>query len=482
MEPFLTLVALIGIVVVVASLLSGALERSAVPVVVAFLALGALLGPWGLGLISIGLDSPILRVLATLALVLVLFSDAVTVDLKGLRSHRGLLLRVLGPGTLMPAIVIAGAARLLLDLPWPAAILLGAALASTDPVMLRSALRSPALPDPARAALRLETGMNDIVLLPVVVLAMAAMGGGAAHGTTGAPDPVRATVGLFVLGPLFGLLVGGVGIAALSWVRRRTGVRRDYESIYALGLAFCAFAAAEAVGGSGFVAAFAAGIVIDARDTELCDCFMEYGEATSEMFLLLTFVALGTALMWTGFGAVDARTLGFTAVALVARTLVLLPLLGGSGLGKRERMLIALLGPRGLSTLLLVLLPVFAGVAGARELFPIAALVVLASILVHGGAIAWLLRARGRGAERGPAILPGSEPAQGTDLTITLEQLDALRERGETLVIADARKDAAWYGEPIKVAGAIRIDPDDPVAEARARGVPPAATIAVYCA
>lgn len=479
MEPFVTVVALIGIVVVVAALLSGALERSAVPVVAVFLALGALLGPWGLGLIRVDLDSPILQVLATLALALVLFTDAVTVDLKGLRSHLGLLARVLVPGTLIPALVLTLAARWLFELPWPAAAILGAALASTDPVMLRPALRPRVLPERSRAALRIETGMNDIVLLPVIVIAMAAIGGSGPHGTEGASLP-RTVFGLFVLGPLLGVLVGVAGIAALSWVRRRTGIRRDYESIYALGLAFCAFAAAEGVGGSGFVAAFAAGIVIDARDTELCDCFLEFGEATSEMFLLLTFVALGTMIMWTGLDVIGGRTLAFVAIALTVRPLVLYPVLRGAGLDARERLRIALLGPRGLSSLLLVLLPVFAGVPGASGLVPIVCLVVLVSLVVHGVAIAWVLR-RSRDS-RAAAETPSQGAGPVEEIRITPDELDALRATGETVVLVDARKNDVYYTDGRKAAGAVRLDPDDPAEDARARQIPRAATIAVYCA
>src|SRR5512134_1185102 len=100
MEPFVTLLALIGIVIVVASLLSGAIERSGVPLVAAFLGLGAALGPWGLGLVEIGLDSPALAILATLALALVLFSDAVTIETGQLRARWSLAWRLLVPGTL----------------------------------------------------------------------------------------------------------------------------------------------------------------------------------------------------------------------------------------------------------------------------------------------------------------------------------------------------------------------------------------------
>ena len=82
---------------------------------------------------------------------------------------------------------------------------------------------------------------------------------------------------------------------SLDRVRSRVGVRRDYESLYALGVAFTAFAAAEAVGGSGFLAAFAGGLMVAALDVELCDCFLDYGEASAEMFLLLTFVAFGAS-------------------------------------------------------------------------------------------------------------------------------------------------------------------------------------------
>jgi len=72
-------------------------------------------------------------------------------------------------------------------------------------------------------------------------------------------------------------------------------VRRDYESLYSLGIAFTAFAAAETVHGSGFLAAFAAGMTIAALDVELCDCFVEYGAVTAEMLLLFTFVLLGSS-------------------------------------------------------------------------------------------------------------------------------------------------------------------------------------------
>ena len=495
---FAAVLMMIGIVIIASSLLSGAVERSGLPGVAIFLLIGIVLGPSGLGLVEFGLQSPNLQVLATLALVLVLFTDAIGADIGEIRRQRRLAVLILGPGTLLPAAILAVAARLLLDLPLPMAAILGAALASTDPVLLRTLIRHPDIPPSARLGLRLESGMNDAILLPVVVLAMLALYGGAEAAEN---DVARHVVGLFLLGPALGALVGYVAITLLDQVRRRVGVRRDYESLYALGVAFTAFAAAETVGGSGFLAGFAAGLVIAWLDVELCDCFLDYGEASAEMFLLLTFVAFGTGLIWTGFSvAGDWRVLLFAALALFIRTAVLLPVLARSGIDRRSRRLIALFGPRGLSSLLLVLLPVFAGIPGAERLFVITCLVVLLSVVVHGGGIALYLRRRARGELRptAPAATAGPAPrparpapvvsdtrptavAPAAPERITIEELQRLRRSGEPVVVADVRTERSYRDDPNIGAGAIRLPPDDAVRLARERRLDQHATLVLYC-
>ncbi len=209
-------------------------------------------------LLDIGFDSPALHALAMLGLALLLFSDAVTIDLKQVRTEKHLLWRLLGPGTLIPAGLVSLSARFLLDVPWPAAAILGAALASTDAVLLRGAFRSGAMPERSRTALRIETGANDVLLLPIVVLSMIALRAHVSGQSVAGADLGRSLVGLFLLGPLLGAVVGWLGIVALDQIRSKIGVRRDYESLYALGLAFSSFALAESVGGSGFLAAFSA--------------------------------------------------------------------------------------------------------------------------------------------------------------------------------------------------------------------------------
>jgi NhaP-type Na+/H+ or K+/H+ antiporter len=341
-ESFAAILALVGIVIVVAALLSGFIERSNFPQVAAFLALGAVLGPSGLGLLHVNLDSPILRVVATLSLALVLFTDALSLNLSEVRKRAGLALLVLGPGTLSSAALISFLAWWLLDLPPAAAIVLGASLASTDPVLLRGLLRMPALPGDARVALRLESGLNDVVLLPIVLVAMLFMGSATGSTDGEATNWVKLGLDLFLLGPVAGIIVGLLGVATLDLVRRRIGIRRDYESLYSLGIAFAAFAAAETVHGSGFLAVFMAGLTISALDVELCDCFREYGETTAELALLFTFVLLGSSLIWSGFPLISVAALVFAFGTIMSRPITFLASLLPTNLDHKSKGLIRL--------------------------------------------------------------------------------------------------------------------------------------------
>jgi NhaP-type Na+/H+ and K+/H+ antiporter len=268
-------------------------------------------------------------------------------------------------------------------------------------------------------------------------------------------------------------------------MRRWVGVRRDYESLYALGLAFSAYALAEAAHGSGFLGAFAAGLTIAASDAELCDCFLDFGQAAAEMFLLFTFVAFGSSLIWTGLAGITWQGLVFAALALGLRSAVLAVALPRKDLDARSRRLIVWFGPRGLSTLLLVLLPVFAGLPGADRLFAPAALVVLLSVVVHGGAL--MLGRKPRGGRALPLVQEPAPPSVETAPVerrdrITLAELKALQARGEQVVLLDVRKDRAWNESEEKARGAIRLPPERAVQSAADLALPRHAWLVAYCA
>src|ERR687893_2097887 len=203
-ESLIAALAIIGAVIIVSALLSGLIERSGFPQVAVFLALGAALGPAGVGVLDISLDSSALRVVATLSLTLVLFTDAVSLNIAEVRRRATLALRLLGPGTLLTAALIALAGWWLLSLPAASAAILGAALASSDPVLLRGLLRRRDIPADARHALQLESGLNDVVLLPVVLIAMAFLN----EGRLDSAGFAKLGLNLFILGPGAGILIG----------------------------------------------------------------------------------------------------------------------------------------------------------------------------------------------------------------------------------------------------------------------------------
>lgn len=466
---FAAMLAMVGVVIVVSTLLSGIIDKTGLPHVAVFLLLGAVVGPAGIALLDPHLDSPLVQVVATLSLALVLFTDAIGLDVKELRRHAGLAVRVLGPGTILSAAATGALAWAFLGLSPAAAAVLGAALASTDPVLLRGLTRRSDIHPTARLALRLESGLNDAVLLPIVIVAMAFLGqDGARLG--------KILLSVALLGPLAGVGVGFVAVSALTLVRKRFGVRRDYESIYSLGVAFTAYAAADALHASGFLAAFAAGLTIVVLDVELCDCFLEYGETTAEMALLFTFVLFGASSIWSAFQVISPATLAFAVAVLLLRPLIFAVSLVGSGVDRKGRLLIGWFGPRGLSSLLLVLLPVFAGLPGATELFQLCSLVVLASVVVHGGSLI-VLRRRAPPAEAAP---PPPEPARA-DVPIRIGIADAAALPQAAFLDVRTQRSAADSKEQIR--GSRRVDPADDVAgQVRRLGIAADATIILYCA
>ncbi len=495
-DAFVTSLAIIGIVIIVSALLSGLVDKSGLPQVAVFILMGAALGPAGFGVFDMRLDSPVLRVVATLSLTLVLFTDAVTLNTKEVRRYAGLTFRMLGPGTIVCAALTALAAWWLLGIPPTLATILGAALASTDPVLLRSLLKRTDIPSEARLALRLESGLNDVVLLPIVAVAMALTlnhdpetGGGLA----------KMGFGLFVLGPGAGIAIGLIAVSALDLLRKRVGIRRDYESLYSLGVAFTAYAAAEAVHGSGFLAAFAAGITIAALDVELCDCFVEYGGVTAEMLLLFTFVIFGSSLIWSGFQGLDMRTVIFAAFAILIRVPVYLLSLIGSHMDMRGRMVIAWYGPSGLSSLLLILLPVFVGIAGSDQLFRISAFIVLISIVIHGFTPSLLARFCAKsGTEETPELEPvqpqpametrslpviesPSAMAVGTQ-SITLEEFEGLQKSGENVILLDVRTERSREPSEFQAKGSVRMEPEGVLVQANKLKLPKDAWLIAYCA
>jgi NhaP-type Na+/H+ or K+/H+ antiporter len=459
--------ALVAVVLTVSALAAGLVERAPLSFPMIFLGLGFLLGPRGLDVMKLEVDSPELEAVATLTLALVLFLDAVNLEFARERKEWLVPALSLGPGTLLIVAMVAGAGILLLDMTPLIAFLLGAVLASTDPVVLRDVVRDRRLPSSVRQALRVEAGTNDIVVLPLVIVLAAIARGDV--GDTG--DWLLFAVQLLVVGPAAGFAVGAVGSELMSRADARFDIRREYQALFGVGLVLGAYAAGVGVGGDGFLAAFAAGFAVTILDRELCDCFMEFGEAAAEMAMLLAFVMFGVVVSDSLALLPPWETVALAALTiLVARpvALGLLLSLRGVALSPSARAFIAWFGPRGLNSLLFALLVVVSGVPDSGLLFAATGAVVLASVLAHGISAtpitSWYARkvAAATLAEEREDTASGLFAAHTDDVErITVDELNTLLSSDDPPIVLDVRSRSQYERDAGGIPGGIRVMLDD---------------------
>ena len=459
--------ALVAVVLTVSALAAGVVERAPLTFPMIFLGLGFMLGPRGFEVMDLDVRSPELETVATLTLALVLFLDAVNLEVARERKEWLVPALALGPGTLAIVAIVAGAGMLLLDMSPVIAFLLGAVLSSTDPVVLRDIVRDRRLPSSVRHALRVEAGTNDVVVLPLVIV-LAAIGRG---DVGGAGDWLLFALQLLVIGPAAGFAVGALGSELMSRADARFHIRREYQALYGIGLVLGAYAAGVGVGGDGFLAAFAAGFAVTILDRELCDCFLEFGDAAAEMAMLLAFVMFGVVVS-NSFALLPLwETIALATVTLlVARpaSLGLLLSLRGVALSVPARALIAWFGPRGLNSLLFALLVVLNDVPGSRLLFAATGAVVVASVLAHGATATpvtgWYARkvAAATLAEEREDTASGLFAWQVDDVErIGVEELNALLSGDDPPIVLDVRSRSQFQRDAGAIPGSTRVILDD---------------------
>lgn len=483
MPDLLTPFALVAVVLMVAGLGSGLVARAPISFPMVFLGLGFLLGERGLSVIHVGPHDLGLEAIAVLSLSFVLFLDAVNLRLDELGNDWLVPILSLGPGTVLTVLLVAGAAGLLLGMPPVQALLLGAILSSVDPVVLRDVVRDRRIPKSIRQALKTEAGTNDVVVLPIIlVLATISLG----H-VGGVGDWLVLLGRLFVLGPLVGLAVGFGAVWLIKQARTYTPIPREYRALYGVGSILAAYVAGEAVGGSGFLSVFAAGAVVVALDYDLCDCFLDYGEVTSEMAMLMAFLLFG-ALLSTSLDTVPLLpALAFAAVVLVvARPIAISLALLRVSISPRARAFIGWFGPRGLSSLLFGLLLVADGVPGAEQILAVAGVVVIASVIAHGVSAAPLAARYGRAvaretlAEEREGTTSGLfRPAAGDVPRIGPQELADRLAGTNPPIVLDVRTRSAYGRNEVQIPGSVRIVPDE-ITE-WAAGRPHEQPVVAYC-
>ena len=464
MPDFLAMFSVIAIILLVPALASGIVARTPLSFPILFMGLGFLLGGNFLGFIGVDAHSPTLEVVATFTLSLVLFLDAINLQIDQLGRRWLIPALILGPGTAIIIVLGATPLALILGFGWTMAFLGGAILASTDPVVLRELMRDRRIPRSIRQILKIEAGTNDLIVLPIILILIAV-------GQTEGRDTgqwVVLLVQLLITGPAIGAFIGAFGALLMKRMDARLNIRTEHQALSGIGIVLLAYTAATSVGGDGFLAAFAAGLAVSLSNRRLCNSFMQYGEVTSEMAMLFAFVLFGAALstMLHATNVILSLVLAGLVIFII-RPAVLSVVLSRTRMSFEAKSLIAWFGPRGLNSLLLALLAVQADVPGAEMLLATVGIVVLASTGIHGASStpigAWYQKRASKNylAEEQTATADNLIVEDDSEvMLITPEQLFQLISSPHRPIILDVRSRTAYERARSRIPDSVRVEPD----------------------
>jgi NhaP-type Na+/H+ or K+/H+ antiporter len=378
-------VAVIAGGLLVFSLVSGRLHGTIVTPPMVFIVFGFVVGADGLAIADVNPDHSTIHFVAELTLILVLFTDAARINVTRLHRDHNLPVRMLLLG--LPLTIAAGAIVAMQIFPdlffWEAA-LLAALLAPTDAALGQSVLTEKAIPVRIRQAINVESGLNDGIALPTVLLFAALASAHVDGADTG--EWIRFGLMQIALGPVAGIAIGFVGARALDTAIARGWASDAFQGIGILALALFTYVGAELVGGNGFIAAFLGGMVFGNTIRHPCTFLFEFMETEGVLLVLITFFIFGAALLPEGLGNFNPSVLLYAVLSLtLIRMIPISVSLLGTGLRLPTHLLLGWFGPRGLASILFVLLILEeTEVVHRSELLSITIATVALSALCHG--------------------------------------------------------------------------------------------------
>ncbi len=373
--------AIVAALVFVWGAVSARLERFDMTAPIVFTAAGLLLTHGLLAPLGVHPSGELVKVLAEATLALVLFADASRVGLGQLRADLGVCVRLLGIG--LPLTIGLGtlAAFMVPGVTGWLALLTGAALAPTDAALGAAMMVNPAVPARIRRLINVESGLNDGIATPVVLIAIAGAGT--------AEDVARmgpgAAVAELALGLLIGAGVGGGGGWLVRVARQHGWVAEGFAGAAVLGLAVCSYTASVALHGNGFIAAFTGGLVFAAAAGQEAR-LVPFVEETGTLLSLLVWLMFGVVAVVPAVQDLTWQTVGYALLSLtVIRMLPVAAALAGARLGWRAALFVGWFGPRGLASVVFGLLALEDLAASAvRPVVTVIAFTVLLSVLAHG--------------------------------------------------------------------------------------------------
>jgi len=362
-------------VLLVAVLISALAKRTILSTAVLFLLAGFALGPDTSGVLDIRPESEIVAVLAELALFTVLFTDGMRVGWADLRSAWRLPGRALGWGLPLTLFITALAAHYVVGLPWAESLLLGAVLAPTDPVFAAALVGNDKVPARLRHLLNVESGVNDGLALPFVIVLLAV-----------ATDSDDLHLGDLAAEVFLGIAIGVlVPLGAILLERTRFfAASTAYEPLNGVAIGLLVLGLGQVTHANLFLAAFAAGITVATFGPRQRAAFEHFGENVAELFKLAALLVFGALISVEFLAEISWTGWVFALLAIfVARPVALWLSFLRSGLGMREQAAAMWFGPKGFASVVYGLIVLESGITEANEIFHLVALTIVISIVLH---------------------------------------------------------------------------------------------------
>ena len=321
-------------------------------------------------------------------------------DLAVIRRAIGLPQRLLLIG--LPLTIIFGFLTALAIFPGLdlfAAALLAALLAPTDAALGAPVVTNPAVPAETREALNFESGLNDGICVPVVIILLdLALGTEVEH--SGVAHAILVIAEEIGLGLITGIVLAAIAVWFLRLTSRRGWTSQHWRHIPVVALAALCFATAQALGGSGFIACFVGGLLFGYLSNRRED-LLGGAASTGEVLAMLTWVAFGGPILARLLDFVTWPMLLYAVLSLtVIRILPVFLCLAGTGMSTGTRLFIGWFGPRGLASIVFAVIVFDAGAPGKETLAVTAACTVLLSVVAHGASANPLIARLGFGGRR----------------------------------------------------------------------------------
>ena len=379
--------AVIAAFLLVYSLIAGRFESKLVNGPLLFLLTGWLLGPGGLELLSLSIDSAGIKLLAELTLVIVLFNDAANTNWQVLLANRQLPIRLLLIG--LPLTLLCGALFghwLFPDLPLLEMAILSTILAPTDAALGKAVVSNPAVPAPVREGLNQESGLNDGICVPVLLLLLALIAPTEQHAGT-ATLAITLMLEEIGIGLLVAFVLTSLTIRLLKISYLNGWQLPLWRQLTMPGLALLCFALAQTLGGSGFIAAFVGGLFIGRRLGEHKHAYMDSCEGYGDLLSVVIWMVFGATLlpMLPELMHWQYWLYAVASLTLLRMVPVWLSLIG-TGLKPELKLFIGWFGPRGLASIVfaVMVLQNEPSLIGQRPIIATVLCTIILSVLLHG--------------------------------------------------------------------------------------------------